>query len=66
MVDASANLFGAIALGGASNTGTIFEFVKGGGITVLANFNGTNGTSQIGDLLLPAKGLTCPRGLSER
>jgi uncharacterized repeat protein (TIGR03803 family) len=43
--DASGDLFGTTGTGGAFNRGTVFEVKAGSGtITVLASFNGTNGS----------------------
>jgi uncharacterized repeat protein (TIGR03803 family) len=44
IIDASGNLYGTTAVGGASADGTIFELAHGGGtLTTQASFNGTNG-----------------------
>ncbi|MCK1494931.1 hypothetical protein IVB14_32120 [Bradyrhizobium sp. 180] len=61
IMDASGNLFGTTSQGGANNDGTVFEIVNNGGSyssapIVLASFNGTNGTSPIGGLVMDAAG----------
>jgi uncharacterized repeat protein (TIGR03803 family) len=44
VMDATGNLYGTTDGGGASNDGTVFEWVKGNGtIKTLASFNGANG-----------------------
>jgi uncharacterized repeat protein (TIGR03803 family) len=55
--DASGNLFGTVAGGGASGDGTVFEVAAGSGvITTLATFNGTNGANPNGALIEDASG----------
>ena len=55
--DSSGNLFGTTANGGANGGGTVFEWVKSSGtISVLANFNGTNGANPYGGLIEDSSG----------
>jgi uncharacterized repeat protein (TIGR03803 family) len=57
VADSSGNLFGTTAGGGSADLGTVFELAKGSGvITVLAQFNGINGTNPEGTLLLDSSG----------
>jgi uncharacterized repeat protein (TIGR03803 family) len=47
--DASGDLFGTTSSGGANGDGTVFEVTSGSGaITVIASFNGTNGSDPTG------------------
>ncbi|HEX3972733.1 MAG TPA: type I secretion C-terminal target domain-containing protein, partial [Stellaceae bacterium] len=56
--DASGNLDGLTALGGASNDGTLFSLTANGqsGPTVLASFDGTNGLDPVGVPLIDSGG----------
>jgi uncharacterized repeat protein (TIGR03803 family) len=55
--DRSGNLYGIASTGGASGDGTVFEVAAGSGtITTLASFNGANGSSPLGGLVLDAGG----------
>ena len=56
--DAAGNLFGTTAGGGANNLGTVFELVKANGhaLQTLLSFNGANGSTPIGGLLLDGNG----------
>jgi uncharacterized repeat protein (TIGR03803 family) len=57
IMDSSGNLYGTAVGGGASSDGTVFELVKGSGkITRLASFNGTNGRSPQGALVMDQSG----------
>jgi len=57
VMDAAGNLYGTAEAGGANEVGTIFEVARGSGaVTVLANFDGTNGASPTGGLLADAAG----------
>jgi uncharacterized repeat protein (TIGR03803 family) len=56
-LDAIGDLFGTAYDGGATNQGTVWELAKGSGaITVLASFNGTNGSFPLGGVTLDAGG----------
>jgi uncharacterized repeat protein (TIGR03803 family) len=56
-MDAAGDLFGTTANGGAFNDGTVFEIAKGSGaVTVLAVFNGANGSGPGDGLMLDAAG----------
>jgi uncharacterized repeat protein (TIGR03803 family) len=55
--DSSGNLFGTAYLGGSSGDGTVYELAKGSGtISVLANFNGSDGDRPFGSLLVDGYG----------
>jgi uncharacterized repeat protein (TIGR03803 family) len=55
--DASGNLYGTTSAGGAFADGTVFELQPASGIvTVLASFNGTNGSNPEGDLVEDSNG----------
>jgi uncharacterized repeat protein (TIGR03803 family) len=55
--DNSGNLFGTTESGGANGYGTVFEWVKSTStISVLANFNGSNGSYPVGGLVEDANG----------
>jgi uncharacterized repeat protein (TIGR03803 family) len=57
VLDGSGNLYGTTNLGGSSSDGTVFEVAAGSGtITTLASFNGTNGSSPEGNLLMDSSG----------
>jgi uncharacterized repeat protein (TIGR03803 family) len=57
IVDGVGNLYGTTTSGGASNDGTVYELPRGSTtVDVLASFNGTNGHSSIGRLLLDSTG----------
>jgi uncharacterized repeat protein (TIGR03803 family) len=62
IADANGNLFGTTSSGGANNNGTVFEIVRTGlnsyatTPTVLVNFNGANGSTPLGALLIDANG----------
>jgi uncharacterized repeat protein (TIGR03803 family) len=56
-MDASGNLYGTTELGGAIADGTVFEIAKGSAtVTVLASFNGTNGSKPLAGVTLDASG----------
>jgi uncharacterized repeat protein (TIGR03803 family) len=46
------NLYGTTLAGGANNDGTVFEITCGGSLTTLHSFNGTDGVSPQGDLVI--------------
>jgi uncharacterized repeat protein (TIGR03803 family) len=50
------NLYGTTSSGGASNLGTIFTVSTHGDFTLLASFNGTNGSNPLGPLIQAADG----------
>jgi uncharacterized repeat protein (TIGR03803 family) len=55
--DGSGNLYGLASTGGASGDGTVFEVAAGSGaITTLASFNGANGSSPFGGLVMDSAG----------
>jgi uncharacterized repeat protein (TIGR03803 family) len=59
VMDSSGNLYGTTENGGASETpdGTVFELAKGSStITTLASFNGSNGASPYGSLIMDGSG----------
>jgi uncharacterized repeat protein (TIGR03803 family) len=57
VLDGSGNLYGTTSAGGASNDGTVFEVAAGSGtITTLASFNGTNGATPHGPLIMDSSG----------
>ena len=61
VMDANGNLFGTTRYGGAYGDGTIFELAKTVGgyaskITTLLTFNGTNGASMAGTLVMDGTG----------
>jgi uncharacterized repeat protein (TIGR03803 family) len=57
IMDSSGNLYGTTSQGGAFGDGTVFEVVKGSGtITTLASFNGTNGDSPHGGVIMDSSG----------
>jgi uncharacterized repeat protein (TIGR03803 family) len=57
VADQSGNLFGTTSNGGAFGDGTVFEVpANSGTITTLASFNGSNGASPGGDLVLDSNG----------
>ena len=56
-VDSSGDLFGTTTSGGSNGDGTVYEIAHGSGaITVLATFNGANGSSPYGGLVLDSSG----------
>ena len=57
IVDSSGNLYGTTETGGPADDGTIFELAKGSStITTQASFNGTNGSSPNGGLIIDGSG----------
>jgi uncharacterized repeat protein (TIGR03803 family) len=57
IIDNAGNLFGTTSEGGTGGDGTVFELPAGGGeIIVLANFDGSNGTSPETDLIPDGEG----------
>jgi uncharacterized repeat protein (TIGR03803 family) len=61
ITDASGDLFGTTAGGGANGDGTVFEIAKTGSgyattAATLANFNGPNGSYPVGGLIIDASG----------
>ena len=57
IMDSSGNLYGETEVGGASSEGTVFEVAKGSGtITTLVSFNGTNGETPQGGLVMDSSG----------
>ncbi len=57
VMDGSGNLYGTALGGGPFNDGTVYELAAGSGaITALASFNGTNGRSPIGGMVLDSNG----------
>jgi uncharacterized repeat protein (TIGR03803 family) len=57
IMDSGGNLYGTASAGGASNDGTVFELAHGSGtITTLASFNGTNGATPDGALIMDSSG----------
>jgi uncharacterized repeat protein (TIGR03803 family) len=57
IIGADGNLYGLTSNGGASNSGTLFKYNPTTGVyTVMINFNGTNGSSPQGSLLLATDG----------
>jgi uncharacterized repeat protein (TIGR03803 family) len=59
VVDGLGNLYGTTESGSASNNvlGTVFELVKGSGtITTLTSFNGSNGATPMGSLIMDSSG----------
>jgi len=57
VVDSSGNVFGTTNGGGAYSDGTIYEIAHGSGvITTLASFNGTNGSTPWGNLMMDSSG----------
>ena len=56
-LDSGGNLYGITTFGGAYGDGTIFEIAQGTStITTLLAFNGTNGTQDLGDVVLDPSG----------
>jgi hypothetical protein len=64
-IDANGDLFGTTQLGGTNNDGTAFEIKNSGTVaasnyasvpTTLVNFNGSNGSSPFGRLIIDAQG----------
>ena len=53
---ADGNLYGVTSQGGVSGFGTVFKCTITGTVTVLASFNGTNGKTPTGSLLLASDG----------
>jgi uncharacterized repeat protein (TIGR03803 family) len=57
IMDSGGNLYGAASNGGLNGDGTIFELGKGSNtITTLASFNGSNGASPNGNLIMGSSG----------
>jgi len=57
VLDANGNLFGTTEFGGPGGHGTLFELAHHGtAITVLASFNGTNGSEPQASLILDGQG----------
>jgi uncharacterized repeat protein (TIGR03803 family) len=57
IMDTSGNFYGTASAGGAFGDGTVFELAHGSSrITPLATFNGTNGASPYGGLIMDASG----------
>ena len=57
IMDSSGNLYGTTSRGGTSNDGTVFELAHGSGtITMLASFNGTNGSTPLAGLIMDSGG----------
>jgi uncharacterized repeat protein (TIGR03803 family) len=57
IVDTHGNLYGTTAYGGAFNHGTVFELAAGSGtITTLASFDGSDGASPYGGLVMDGSG----------
>jgi uncharacterized repeat protein (TIGR03803 family) len=57
VMDGTGNLYGMAELGGALNDGTVFELAHGSSVpTTLASFNGTNGSSPRGGLIIDSSG----------
>jgi uncharacterized repeat protein (TIGR03803 family) len=57
IMDGSGNLYGTAHAGGAYSDGTVYEVVNGSGaITVLGTFNGTNGATPYGPLIMDTSG----------
>jgi len=57
IMDSSGNLYGNTVSGGASNVGTVFELSHGSGtITTLASFDGTDGRTPSGGLIMDSSG----------
>ena len=57
IMDSTGNLYGTTAAGGASGEGTVFELPsRGGTISALATFSGTNGSGPNGGLLVDSSG----------
>ena len=61
VADSDGNLFGTTAAGGAHNDGTVFEITRANGVyattpTVLFSFDGTNGSTPLGSLLIDSSG----------
>ena len=57
VMDSSGNLYGTTYGGGSSGDGSVFELAPGSGtITTLASFNGTNGWSPLGGLIMDSSG----------
>jgi uncharacterized repeat protein (TIGR03803 family) len=55
--DGSGNLYGVTVGGGSGGGGTIYEWVKSTGtISILANFDGTNGYNPVGGLIADTNG----------
>lgn len=56
-IDSSGNLYGTTLAGGAYGKGTVFKIAAGTNLlTTIASFNGTNGSSPYGTLLVDADG----------
>ena len=57
VIGTDGNLYGTTYFGGASNAGTVFELPSGSSsVTVLASFNGTNGSHPVGGLMQGSDG----------
>jgi uncharacterized repeat protein (TIGR03803 family) len=57
VMDSSGNLYGTTPATGPSNDGTIFEVAHGSGaVTTLASFNGVNGATPTGGLIVDGSG----------
>jgi len=61
IIDANGNLFGTTGLGGANNDGTVFEIAETASgyastPTTLVSFNGTDGSTLNGSLIMDANG----------
>jgi uncharacterized repeat protein (TIGR03803 family) len=57
IMDSRGNLYGTTGYGGASGEGTVFELAQGSGtITRLASFNGTDGATPDGALIMDNSG----------
>ena len=57
IIDSEGNLYGTLSFGEGSSTGGIFELVKGTGtLSELAEFNGTDGQSPLGPLVMDSQG----------
>ena len=50
------NLYGTTLAGGSGGQGTVFRLTPAGGLTVLVNFQGTNGSAPSAELLLASDG----------
>jgi uncharacterized repeat protein (TIGR03803 family) len=56
LADASGNLFGTTAIGGAFGFGTVFRLDRTGTLTTLVSFNEQNGLTPVGTLIADASG----------